>query len=223
MVLRGLQSLLERLYDVELPYDVDDFLVTDRRAVPGCAQDLSGRASEEELLLAETRDAGGSTGAGVALYLDPALLRRLEHADPHRALTEHNLADYCTALEGVSHFVYSTWRLHRDLPVSLLELETQAEVDKYAVTVFLLARQTGGAVYPAQVHARLFDRISFDTHLEPDQYERYRTAHRCAAHYCRRLERRFVNRGVARIEAMVRELRSFYRLRNMAKLRHALA
>ena len=33
MVLRGLQSLLERLYDVELPYDVDDFLVTDRRAV----------------------------------------------------------------------------------------------------------------------------------------------------------------------------------------------
>src|SRR6202030_239021 len=70
-------------------------------------------------------------------------------------------ADYCTALEGVSHFVYSTWRLGRDLPVSLLELETQAEVDKYAVTVFLLADQQGGG-YPAQVHARLFDRVSFD-------------------------------------------------------------
>ena len=137
------------------------------------------------------------TGAGVALYLDPEVLRRLEHADPHRALTEHNLADYCTALEGVSHFVYSTWRLERDLPVSLLELETQAEVDKYAVTVFFLARQTGAMVYPAQVHARLFDRVRFDARLEPDEYERYRTAHRCAARYCRRLERRFVNRGVA--------------------------
>src|SRR5271167_1221192 len=216
MVLRGLQLLLGRLYDVDLRYDVYDFLVTDRRAVAGCG-------TEEELLLAETLDAGGSTGAGVALYLDPEVLRRLEHADPHRALTEHNLADYCTALEGVSHFVYSTWGLERDMPVSLLELETQAEVDKYAITVFLLAGQQQAQSYPAHVHARLFDRVSFDVRLEPDQYERYRTAHALAARYCRRLERRFVNRGRLKIEAMVRELRSFYRLRHAAKLRHALA
>jgi hypothetical protein len=217
MVLHGLQALLGRLYDVELNYDVYDYLVTDRRALEGLDPCNDARASEEELLLAEFPD-----GAGVALYLDPELLRRLEGADPVGALTESNLADYCTALEGVSHFVYSTWRLDRDLPVSLLELETQAEVDKYAITVFLLADQHGGG-YPAQVHARLFDRVSFDARLEPDQYHRYRTAHRCAAHYCRRLEHRFVSRGVARIEAMVRELRRFYRLGATAKLRHALA
>jgi hypothetical protein len=218
MVLRGLQSLLARLYDVELPYDVYDFLVTDRQAVKCPDPENDQRALDEELLLAEMPD-----GAGVALYLDPEVLKRLEAADPHQALTEENLADYCTALEGVSHFVYSTWRLDRDSPVSLLELETQAEVDKYAVTVFLLARQLGGGSYPAQVHPRLFDQVSFDTRLKPDQYERYRTAHRCAANYCRRLESRFVNRGVARVEAMVRELRGFYRLRHDAKLRHALA
>jgi hypothetical protein len=217
MVLHGLQSLLGRLYDVELNYDVYDFLVTDRGALPGAAPAAAERDVEEELLLAESTD-----GAGVALYLDPDLLRRLEGADPVGELTEENLADYCTALEGVSHFVYSTWRLGCDLPVSLLELETQAEVDKYAVTVFLLADQQGGN-YPAQVHMRLFDRVSFDARLEPDQYHRYRTAHRCAAHYCRKLEHRFVTRGVARIEAMVRELRKFYRLGSTAKLRHALA
>jgi len=216
MVLRRLQTLLARLYDVDLSYDVYDFLVTDRRAIGESTNER--RALDEELLLAETAD-----GAGVALYLDPEILSRLEAADPHNALTENNLADYCTALEGVSHFVYSTWGLERDLPVSLLELETQAEVDKYAITVFLLARQQGGESYPAQVHARLFDRVNFDARLEPEQYERYRTAHRCAAHYCRRLERRFVNRGMLKIEAMVRELRSFYRLRHAAKLRHALA
>jgi len=217
MVLHGLQSLLGRLYDVEINYDVYDFLVTDRRALHAADCGEAARDIEEELLLAETAD-----GAGVALYLDPELLGRLEGADPVGALTESNLADYCTALEGVSHFVYSTWRLDRDLPVSLLELETQAEVDKYAVTVFLLADQQGGG-YPAQVHARLFDRVSFDARLEPDQYHRYRTAHRCAAHYCRRLEHRFVTRGEARIEALVRELRKFYRLGSTAKLRHALA
>jgi hypothetical protein len=217
MVLQGLQSLLGRLYDVDMNYDVYDFLVTDRRAIPGAAAGTLAAAKEEELLLAETAD-----GAGVALYLDPSLLGRLEGADPVGALTENNLADYCTALEGVSHFVYSTWRLDRDLPVSLLELETQAEVDKYAVTVFLLAHQRGGS-YPAQVHPRLFDRVSFDERLDADQVQRYRTAHRCAAHYCRRLEHRFVSRGQARIEGLVRELRRFYRLGSAAKLRHALA
>jgi hypothetical protein len=216
VVLRGLQTLLGRLYDVDLPYDVYDFLVTDRRAVGASTNER--RALDEELLLAESAD-----GAGVALYLDPEVLRRLEAADPHRALTEGNLADYCTALEGVSHFVYSTWGLERDMPVSLLELETQAEVDKYAITVFLLTAQQQAQSYPVHVHARLFDRVSFDVRLEPDQYERYRTAHALAARYCRRLERRFVNRGRLKIEAMVRELRAFYRLRHAAKLRHALA
>ncbi len=217
MVLRNLQSLLGRLDDVTVDYDVYDILVTDRRALKGVTPDNDRRAPEEELLLAETPE-----GAGVALYIDPSVLRRLEQADPLGSLTEANLADYCTALEGVSHFVYSTWRLDCDAPVSLLELETQAEVDKYAATVFLVADQQGGG-YPAQVHARLFDRVRFDARLESEQYDRYRMAHRCAANYCRRLESRFVNRGEAQVEALVRELRKFYRLGSAAKLRHALA
>jgi hypothetical protein len=200
-VLRGMQSLLGRRYDVA------DFLVTDRSALRHVTAENDTRTLDEELLVAETVD-----GAGVALYLDPSLLKRLENADPLGALTENNIADYCTALEGVSHFVYTAWRLDRDASVSLLELETQAEV----------AHQQGGT-YPVQVHPRLFDRVSFDARLEPEQYHRYRMAHRCAAQYCRGLERRFVQRGEARIEALVRELRKFYRLGSAAKLRHALA
>jgi len=221
MVLRQLQSLLGRVYDVPSHYDVYDFLVTDRLAVAALKQrDDQGAdqgATEEELLLAETAD-----GAGVSLYLDERLLKRLETADPFGALTEKNLADYCTALEGVSHFVYSTWRLGSDAPVSLLELETQAEVDKFVATIFLVADQTDGS-YPAQVHARLFDRVSYKAGLAPDEVHRYRTAHRSAAGYCRKLERRFVNRGQVRIEAMVRELRKFYRLGSAAKLHYATA
>src|SRR5258706_14076321 len=72
MVLHGLQSLLGRLYDVELNYDVYDFLVTDRGALPGPTPAAAERDVEEELLLAETAD-----GAGLGLYLDPELLRRL--------------------------------------------------------------------------------------------------------------------------------------------------
>jgi hypothetical protein len=217
VLLNGLQSLLGRLYDVDPGHDVYDFLVTDRRHLADFVPCNDTRAPDEELLLAESAD-----GAAVALYLDAAVLQRLERADPLGALTEHNLADYCTALEGVSHFLYSTWRLGGDAPVSLLELETQAEVDKYAATVFLLGRQRGGP-YPTQVHARLFDRVVYDRRLEPQQFDRYRTAHQCAAHYCRGLERRFVHRGEVRVEGLVRELRKFYRLGYQAKIAHALA
>jgi hypothetical protein len=212
-----MQSLLGRLYDVDVRYDVDDFLVTDRAAFGGMAPSNDSRALDEALLVAETAE-----GAGVSLYLEPSVLQRLDAANPLGALTEGNLADYCTALEGVSHFVYTTWRLTSDAPVSLLELETQAEVDKYAATVFLVGEQQGGG-YPSHVHARLFDQVSFDARLEPEQYHRYRTAHRCAAQFCRRLEQRFVQRGEARIEALLRELRKFYRLGSAAKLRYALA
>jgi hypothetical protein len=214
-VIEALQAMLERLYDVACDHDVRDYLVTDRRVLHGSLPCNDARAPEEELLLAELPD-----GAGVALYLDAALLGRLAAADPRDALTEANLEDFCTALEGVSHFVYSTWRLHRDSPVSLLELETQAEVDKYAVTVFLTSQQQGRG-FPRDVHARLFDRVRFDSRLDTAQYHRYRTAHRSAAHYCRRLESWFVSRGQVRIEPLLRELRRFYRLGSAAKVRHA--
>ena len=56
MVLHGLQSLLGRLYDVEMGYDVYDFLVTDRRALsgvtPGQRSARAGRGA------AARRDAG---------------------------------------------------------------------------------------------------------------------------------------------------------------------
>jgi len=119
-----MQALLGRLYDVQVRYDIADFLVTDRRALRDVTRVNETRVLDEELLLAETAD-----GADVALYLDPTMLGRLERANPLGALDETNLADYCTALEGVSHFLYAAWRLERDAPLSLLELETQAEVD----------------------------------------------------------------------------------------------
>src|ERR1700685_2321725 len=87
MVLHGLQSLLGRLYDVDLSYDVYDFLVTDRRALSGMTPVNARRAPEEELLLAPSADGG----AGVSLYIDPEVLSRLERSNPMGALTEANI------------------------------------------------------------------------------------------------------------------------------------
>ena len=82
-VLRGMQSLLGRLYDVEVQYDVYDFLVTDRSALRGITPDNDRRILDEVLLVADSAD-----GAGISLYLDPGLLQRLEQTDPLGALTD---------------------------------------------------------------------------------------------------------------------------------------
>src|SRR5262245_30321367 len=115
MILRQLQELIGGIYDIDVAHDVYDFLVTDRAALPAPAQHTP---TDEQLIVAP-----GSDAVGVSLYLDPALLERLRHADPMVKLSDANVADCWTALEGVSHFVYFAWNTGHDKPVSLLELE----------------------------------------------------------------------------------------------------
>jgi hypothetical protein len=104
--------------------------------------------------------------------------------------------------------------------VSLLELELQAEVDKYASALRLMLEQRAGR-FPGELFERLFERVAFLPTLSADERGRYEEAHRFAARFCRRLEERFLRRRQARPEAMLAELRAFYRLGRHAKLRHA--
>lgn len=215
MLLRELQGLLARLYDAPAEHDVCDFLITDA-AHAAALQGSSGRPpTDEQLLVAE-----GEDGVELGLYLDQAVLARLAARCPLAALSDENLPDYCTALEGVSHFHYFVWSANRERPVSLLELELQAEVDKYASALRITLAQREGR-FPADLFHRLFGAVTYLPHLSPVERSRYEEAHRYAAGFCRRLEERFLRRRRARPEAMLAELRAFYRLGRHAKLRHA--
>jgi hypothetical protein len=215
MLLRELQARLAGLYDAPAEHDVHDFLITDG-AHAAVLQGAAGTpGTDEQLLVAEDGD-----GLGLSLYVDRAVLDRLGARCPLRELADDNLADYCTALEGVSHFHYLVWNAARSRGVSLLELELQAEVDKYASALSLLLAQRGGR-FPGGLLDRLFDRATFLPTLSGEQRARYAEAHRYAARFCLRLEERFLRRRQARPEALVAELRAFYRLGSHAKLRHA--
>jgi hypothetical protein len=212
-----LQSLLAELYDAPSEHDVHDYLITSP-AVAAALQDAAAPpATDEQLLIAESEEGGVELG----LYVDSAVLERLQQRCPFTALDESNLADYCTVLEGVSHFHYVTWSARHDRSVSLLELEVQAEVDKYASALSLLLAQNEGR-FPADLFRRLFAACDLLPHLSDEERRRYAEAHRCAARFCERLEARFLRRRQARPAAMLAELRSFYRLGSHAKLRHAL-
>jgi len=206
-----LQSALAEIYDLPATPDVRDFLVTNPADLVGLGET---RQSDEQLIVVEEGDT-----LSMALYIDAAVLERLARDDPFDGLTQENLADYLTAAEGVSHFVYVAWNTNHDKPVTLLELELQAEVDKYVLGAWLL-RQQGEGRFPREFHRALFERTRIDPMAAAGRVGLYHMASKYAARFCRRvaslLERRRF--GVTR-DAMA-ELRRFYRWGNVHKLRH---
>jgi hypothetical protein len=210
-VLNALQNLLATIYDVPLPHAVAEFLLTDRTQLPQAAQD-SG--TDEQVLVAEDSDT-----LWVSVYLEPALLSRLESADPFEALHGGNIADYWTALEGVSHFLYLAWNASHDRSVTLMELELQAEIDKYVSSLWLL-REQNPRRFPAELHHVLFERTHVDPRLAGERAGLYRSADHYAARFCRRLARTLQPASASAHADATAELRRFYRLNRERKIRH---
>jgi len=214
VILTQLQQLIGGIYDVSVAHDIYDFLVTDRSRLPASVR---GRLAEEDLIVAQPAAAGEE--AAVSLYLDPGLLDRLRREDPMVRLHDGNVADYCKALEGVSHFLYLAWNAGHDRPVSILELEMQAEVDKYVASYWLLRRQLPDR-FPAELRRILFERARIDPRLAQGREDLYREASRYAEKFCRGLEQSLRRRGAGTEGEVLSELRRFYRLSNARKLAH---
>jgi hypothetical protein len=193
-VLARLQLGLEALYRVETRLPIDAFLVdaAARAALP------TARAPREQLLL---RQEGGELALG--LFVDAAALENLELHDPAARLDERNFTDFCLVVEGVSHFVYVALHAAGDRAVSQLELELQAEVDKFACCLLV-----AGAA--SDLRRRLYGDVHFAADLDDDERDRYRAANNEARRYTGSLERRYVR--AERTEGLLTELRRFYRM-----------
>ena len=208
--LASLQDALAEIYDLPGTPDVREFLMTDRARLA----EMSSRHSDEQLLLAEEGDT-----LSMALYIDPEVLLRLAGRDPLQSLTHENLADYLTVAEGVSHFVYLAWNTGFDKPVTLLELELQAEVDKYVLCAWLLSAQNAGR-FPCELHRALFERARVDPVAAEGREGMYRMASRYAARFCRRVAALLEGRRRGGMRDTLAELRRFYRWGNARKLAH---
>lgn len=201
-----LQQQLHATYQTDDDYDVRDFLITD----PQLAKALSGESvltsNGESLFLCEEED-----GLSLSLYLENELLERVDTAGP---IDAHQLNDLCKVIEGLSHFNYVVWRAAHDRTVTLLELELQAEVDKFVSTMQLASEQQDSELMNV-LHTKLFDEVRFSERLDEEQAERYRAANEYAARFCRQLRDRFLQDGDT-----LAELRTFFRLPLRQKISH---
>ena len=211
-MLRDFQSMLSRLYGIEQSLDVYDFLLTDVRLLAALESDSETRSAPEKVLIRESPDE-----MGITLYLDAGLLERLTSQDPRRRLNRANLADFWTVLEGVSHFNYIVWNAAADKSITLLEVEMQAEVDKYVGARLLLEQQPNSTLLDG-LYARLFDNPDYADNLNERELSRYRDASHYAGRFCHSLEKRFPSTALAPV--MLDELRAFFRLSQPEKVGH---
>lgn len=233
--LDALQEALAQLYGVEGFHGVAPFLLSDQD-LEDLAETAAIRprpgAREEVFVLEEEGQ------LSVALYLDEGARQAAADAMAGGTVTlnPRGFADFCVALEGISHLLLVSHRAGRDLPVTQLEMELQAEVDKYVVArlfpwahVELLSQP--GCEPRVAVHVdnpdvpdehalqdTLFELWRPATNLEDEQVERYVTASRYAHRYCRHLERRFLR--PQRGHALRHEVRQFYRMGQAQRLHH---
>lgn len=193
-MLGALQRGLESAYQIDTPVNVEDFLIEDPKAAKAHCPEIEG--TPEALLVSEQ---DGELRMG--LYLAPEDLEQLQGEGNFRGC----FRSFCRAVEGVSHFVFLAWRAAQDWPVTRLEMELQAEIDKYA-----LCRLAGISEGPSLV-AVLFQGVRYRAAGPGEELDRYRTANALAQTYCQALESK------SRAD-LLNELRHFYRLGRGQKL-----
>jgi hypothetical protein len=197
------QRRLEALYALEPEEPVADYLIP-----PSEVAHLPGGGSRT--LVSQEGDV-----VRVGVVLDAATGAHIERADPRQRLDHANLGSFSTLTEEVSHFLYVLSRARSERTLTQLELELQAEVDKYLVALFFLTLQNEGAV-PSGLRRLLFDRYRLVDGLSAESAERYHEASRLARRYCGWLEARFLRGG--RVADLARETRRFWRLGQREKL-----
>lgn len=201
------QAALKGLYGLEAEADAHDFMITVAEAEQ---TGLGLKPGQGEAVFVVP----GEAETRVAVYISEDALAAALPGHPRDA----DLANLCLVAEAVSHFLLICDRARDGRQVPLVELELQAEVDKFAL--FTLWALDGGAGVAAAVAgdpahwarrllARLFDGVSYLPGLEGDELERYQIANREARRYCGFLARHYA--APARRGPFVRELRRFHR------------
>ena len=146
-MLESILRHIDQVYSLELEVDIRDFLITGDL----CAH--FGADPRHSKVLVRQNERGEELELGV--YIDDEKLGRLREIDLSVQMTSESFETLVTAIEEVSHFAYLLFSASRERVVTELELELQAEVDKFVTATLLLASRNRGRV-PKDLLDRLF-------------------------------------------------------------------
>jgi len=135
-------GLLRRTYALEAPLlPIGRYVIGDaglrRHYADGTACAGSEGGEGGKLLIRET-----AAGLRASIYFPDAMIRHLEEHPPQRGVDDSNVDAFAVLVEETDHLLVTAERCHAGRPVSLMELELQANVSKDLVLSRFLARQS---------------------------------------------------------------------------------
>jgi hypothetical protein len=188
------QSVLDHLsslYRLHPTFDINAFIVP-RSQWP--TDDLN---RPEQLLVKQMDDA-----LELALVVDDELIEKRSH---------WSLENLCICVEGVSHLLYLAMVAERDRQVSQLELELQAEIDKFALLLFTTGTEARDLIGRLFLTSEIRDSVVCE-----EERSRYEEANRLALRYCQYLADRFPRNE--QTGPLLSELRRVYRMSGTGKI-----
>jgi len=202
---------LQDIYELDISHNINDYLFTCKTRLQQLDTSPTNNYTREKLLVSADEQ-----GLNLSLYLDQNILDHFTMHNPLERIDQHNVQEFCLALEGISHFLYLVWNASYDRSVTLLEMELQAEVDKFIMLMNSLEQQSN-LPEPGQLTSLLFCSNIYHDDLSQQEQKRYREASSYAKTYCQHLEQQFS--GKHNRARLLAELRRFYRQTQAGKLR----
>jgi hypothetical protein len=176
---KRVQAALERLHGLDRVVELDAYVHV-----------AEGNDGRETLLV---RDPGDG-----AIELELHLPR----------LLDGNFDRVSQIVEGVSHFVYVTHRAANDRQTTQLELEIQAEVDKYAFFASMIAEASSFCREKStRLRERLYGNVQY-TSNSAEELARYREANAVASRYTGKLQAKYLD--LAKLAPLREQLRKFF-------------
>lgn len=199
---------IDRVYVLDLNVDIRDFLVSRETcarlgADPGRGSVLVKQVAGEEIEL--------------GLYIGEDDLERLTEVDlASSTISASSFELLLLAIEEVSHFAYLAFSASREKRVTELELELQAEVDKFVTFALLHASRNQGRV-PRDLLDWTFSDFAIRRDLDFERRERYAAASSLASRYCSYVVQSAFESDSG-LAPLLAELRTFYRLSQRGKI-----
>jgi hypothetical protein len=152
--------------------------------------------------------------AFVALYFNEDILKTLSIEQPTEKLTLQNLNSLCVLIEELSHFHLFMDRATRDQPITKLELEWQAELDKVLIAGSMLFDQCQDAHMVALIRT-----LSVDARIVATDHQLYWDATCFTVRFWEHLPHHILrSRDPLAEQSFVGYLRQFYTMSLQQKL-----
>ncbi|RLF04805.1 MAG: hypothetical protein DRJ64_06395 [Thermoprotei archaeon] len=129
---------------------------------------------------------------GIMFFLEDYTIEKLLQNNPLQYIGPENYHAYMTMVEETSHAFCLMTNITRERQLSLFEIELQASIDKFLLTVVNVARINRGAIPKGYLDIYINDSVELIGEVSPELWNRLKDANYYSSIFCKFLIRNYL-------------------------------